>query len=155
MYNCALYSQSRIKKDAPMLTLPVHWVTVLKLIPFFYLRLSLSTTWRNMRRLILLSFFLFFGSSSSSDYGEITNSSGCVTTDIDKGRVFKVGSQIFNIYITSFSQVGPVFFPSPRRVGLCTTPARQLMIIMERSGAPPRPGMWGYWEGRSDKYWQF
>ena len=103
MYNCALYSQSRIKKDAPMLTLPVHWVTVLKLIPFFYLRLSLSTTWRNMRRLILLSFFLFFGSSSSSDDGEMTDSSDCLATDReDQGRdisVLTVGSEIF---ISSF-----------------------------------------------------
>jgi len=40
-----------------------------------------------MSPLIFLSFFLFFGSSSSSDYGDMTDSSDCFATDRrDKGQ---------------------------------------------------------------------
>ena len=56
-----------------------------------------------MSRIILLSFFFLFSSTSSSEDGEMTESSDCLATDReDQGRdvsVLTVGSEIFNSFI--------------------------------------------------------
>ena len=100
-----------------------------------------------MSRIILLSFFLFFGSSSSSDLGEETFSPGCFAIDgTDEGRgLLDIISTYLHIYISTYqyiylfySQVSPVYFPSLILRGHWTTTALRLVMSMEWSGAPPR-----------------
>ena len=79
-----------------------------------------------MTRIILLSFFLLFGSTSSSDYGNMTNSSGCLATDRnDQGRDFSVLTVGSEIYLTPSFSGQPCSFPFIDQEGTlhhhCTT----------------------------------